>query len=268
MSVPSKIAVNKKNSGLPKAMAALFLAAGILGITFSVQFKAQNSPERELYQQRQENLIVMVKNLTEKRQRLSQEMSVLSSQLYDRRNAFEDESMTLRSLEQQLLRLDIANGARPVTGQGLEAQFQSSAHMSYGDLIVLVNELWAAGAEAIAVSGYRLSSTSYIFYSHTADGEEITVNNNPVTWPLRVQAIGDAGSLERGLTLPGGFMDMMMYSRIYPTLRQKELLELPAVSSPPQFYFLKPYQPPADSQGAAPGGGAPAAVGAPGVGAL
>jgi uncharacterized protein YlxW (UPF0749 family) len=172
-------------------------------------------------------------------------MSDLSSQLYDRRNAFEDESLTVKSLEQQLGRLEIANGTRPVTGQGLEIQFQATSSVQYTDLIVLINELWAAGAEAIAVGGYRLNANSYIFYTDLPEGRVISVNNSPVTLPLRVQAIGNAGSLERGLTLPGGFMDMMMYNRIYPTLRQKESLDLPAVASPPLYYYLSAYTPPA-----------------------
>jgi len=220
---------------------AFFCAMAVLGISFSVQFQVQKSPERELYQQRQENLIVMVKNLTEKRQRLGQEMSDLSSQLYDRRNALEDETMTIRSLEQQLARLEIANGTRPVTGQGVEIQFQATSAVSYTDLIVLVNELYAAGAEAIAVGEYRLTGNSYIFYADTPDGRVITVNNSPVALPLRILAIGDASNLEKGLTFPGGFIDVMMYSRIYPTLRQKESLELPAVVSPPFYYYLSAY---------------------------
>jgi len=230
------------NLGLHKNMGAFFAAMLVLGLSFSVQFQAQQSPERELYTQRQENLIVMVKNLTEKRQRLSQEMADLSSQLYDRRNSLEDETMTIRSLESQLARLDIANGTKPVVGQGIEVQFQATSAVTYTDLIILVNELYAAGAEAVSIGDHRLTGNSYIFYADMPDGRVITVNNNPVALPLRVLAIGDAGNLEKGLTFPGGFMDVMMYSRIYPTLRQKEELELSAVASQPLFYYLSPHQ--------------------------
>jgi uncharacterized protein YlxW (UPF0749 family) len=222
---------------------AFFFAMAVLGLSFSVQFQARQTPERELYQQRQENLIVMVKNLTEKRQRLMREMSNLSDQLYDRRNALEDESMTIRSLEQQLARLDIVNGARPVSGQGLEISFPATSAVSYADLIVLVNELNAAGAEAIAIGNNRLNGNSYIFYADTPDGRVITVNNTPVPLPLGISAIGDAANLEKGLTLPGGFVDMMTYFRIYPTLRQKQSIDLPAVASPPLYYYLSAYQP-------------------------
>jgi len=225
-----------------KSMSAFFVALFILGLSFSVQFQAQQSPERELYKQRQENLIVMVKNLTEKRQRLSQEMGDLSNQLYDRRNSLEDETMTIRSLESQLARLNIANGTLPVVGKGIEIQFQATSSVAYNDLIVLVNELYAAGAEAIAIGDHRLTANSYIFYDDLPEGRVITVNNNQVALPLRVAAIGDTGNLEKGLTFPGGFMDVMMYNKIYPILRQKEELELPAMVSQPLFYYLSVYR--------------------------
>ena len=77
----------------------------------------------------------------------------------------------------------------------------------------------------------------------TAEGTEICVNNIPVTWPLKIEAIGEANSLEKGLTLPGGFMDLMLYNRIYPTLRRKESLTLPAVKNPPLYYYLEEYIP-------------------------
>jgi uncharacterized protein YlxW (UPF0749 family) len=168
-------------------------------------------------------------------------MSDLSTQLYDRRNALEDETLTIRSLEQQLSRLEIANGTKPVTGQGIEIQFQATSVVSYTDLIILVNELYAAGAEAVSVGNWRLNANSYIFYADTPDGRVITVNNNAVALPLQILAIGDASNLEKGLTLPGGFIDMMMYNRIYPTLRRKESIDLPAVQSPPLYYYLGIY---------------------------
>lgn len=232
----------------PKWVLAFSCALAILGLLFSVQFKAQNSEERELYQQRQENLIVMVKNLTERRQRLSLEMAELSAQLYDRRNSLEDENLVLQSLELEMSRLEYINGSVEVEGQGIEVSFPATSFVQYTDIISLVNELWAAGAEAIAVSGVRLNANSYIFYMDTAGGTEICVNNIPVTWPLKIQAIGDANNLEKGLTLPGGFMDLMLYNRIYPTLRRKETIALPAVKSPPSYYYLKEYAPPPEGE--------------------
>lgn len=54
------------------------------------------------------------------------------------------------------------------------------------DLQLVVNALWAAGAEAVAVNGQRLVATSPI----RAAGETITVNFRPLVPPYEVRAIG------------------------------------------------------------------------------
>lgn len=54
------------------------------------------------------------------------------------------------------------------------------------DLQLVVNALWEAGAEAVAVNGQRLVATSPI----RAAGETITVNFRPLVPPYEVKAIG------------------------------------------------------------------------------
>jgi len=220
---------------------AFTAAALILGILMSTQFQAQNSKERELYTQRPENLIAMVKNLSDKRRNLSKELSELSDQLYDRRNAHQNEALLRQSMEQELSKLEIVNGSRPVEGEGIEVTFLPTSFVQYTHIVSLVNELWAAGAEAIAVSDIRINNYSSIFFKEGNNGLEITVDGQPVSWPLKVTAIGNANNLEKGLTLPGGYMDLMAYNNIYPTIRQKESVALPAIKSQIHFSYLKEY---------------------------
>jgi uncharacterized protein YlxW (UPF0749 family) len=59
------------------------------------------------------------------------------------------------------------------------------------DLQLVVNALWAAGAEAVAVDDQRLGPTSTI---RTA-GEAILVDFQPVADPYRVDAVGDPATL-------------------------------------------------------------------------
>lgn len=63
------------------------------------------------------------------------------------------------------------------------------------DLQDVVNALWAAGAEAVAVGGVRLTSTTAI---RTA-GQTILVDFRPLTSPYAVVALGEPGRLQRGL---------------------------------------------------------------------
>lgn len=59
------------------------------------------------------------------------------------------------------------------------------------DLRQLVNGLWAAGAEAVAVNGHRLTSRTAI----RSAGSAITVDYRSLTHPYRVEAIGDPRTL-------------------------------------------------------------------------
>ena len=59
------------------------------------------------------------------------------------------------------------------------------------DLQLVVNALWAAGAEAISIDGQRLGPTSAIRFA----GEAVLVDFNPVTNPYEVRVIGDPDTL-------------------------------------------------------------------------
>ncbi|MFN2320822.1 MAG: DUF881 domain-containing protein [Dermatophilaceae bacterium] len=59
------------------------------------------------------------------------------------------------------------------------------------DLQIVVNALWASGAEAIDINGQRLTSRSAIRFA----GEAILVNYRPLTRPYVVRAIGDPDRL-------------------------------------------------------------------------
>lgn len=62
------------------------------------------------------------------------------------------------------------------------------------DLQIAVNGLWAAGAEAVAVNGQRLTSTSAI---RTA-GSAVLVDFRPLAPPYEIIALGDATQLQGG----------------------------------------------------------------------
>jgi uncharacterized protein YlxW (UPF0749 family) len=62
-----------------------------------------------------------------------------------------------------------------------------------GDLQLVVNALWSAGAEAVSINGQRLGTTTAIRFA----GEAVLVDFRPVTNPYEVSAIGDPDTLSR-----------------------------------------------------------------------
>jgi uncharacterized protein YlxW (UPF0749 family) len=113
----------------------------------------------------------------------------------------------------QAQRLALATGELGVTGPGLEvtlrdadsvqqsgnADPRAQASLDTGrvldrDLQVVVNGLWVAGAEAVAINGLRLTALAAI----RSAGEAILVDFRPLVPPYVVQAVGDPTTLQTG----------------------------------------------------------------------
>ncbi|HEY6798294.1 MAG TPA: DUF881 domain-containing protein [Kineosporiaceae bacterium] len=114
-------------------------------------------------------------------------------------------------LARTVQQLGVLTGELPVRGPGLEISLQDAPSVdSQGaavdprastsedgrvldhDLQIVANGLWAAGAEAIAINGRRLSTLSAI----RSAGAAILVDFRPLLPPYRVQAIGDPQQLK------------------------------------------------------------------------
>lgn len=98
----------------------------------------------------------------------------------------------------ELQRLELAAGTVAVTGPGVQIVVDDASADATGadrvldvDLQILVNGLWAAGAEAIAINGHRLTSVTAI----RSAGSAITVGYRSLARPYVVEAIGDPDSL-------------------------------------------------------------------------
>jgi uncharacterized protein YlxW (UPF0749 family) len=73
------------------------------------------------------------------------------------------------------------------------------------DVLKVVNELWASGAEAISVNNHRVS----IGTSFRCVGPTILVDGARIASPVVIRAIGDSETLKGGLNIPGGILDQL-----------------------------------------------------------
>jgi uncharacterized protein YlxW (UPF0749 family) len=81
-----------------------------------------------------------------------------------------------------------AAGSDPVGGSG---RVSLAGIVQDGDLQLVVNALWASGAEAISINGQRIGATTAIRQA----GDAILVDQRPVNRPYEVSAIGDPARL-------------------------------------------------------------------------
>ncbi len=99
-----------------------------------------------------------------------------------------------------------------------------------GDLQLVVNALWAAGAEAISINDQRLGATTAIRFA----GEAVLVDFRPVTNPYEIRAIGDPGTLSGGFLASPEIEALALISATFDLrfdFAQEDELTLPAAST-------------------------------------
>lgn len=105
------------------------------------------------------------------------------------------------------------------------------------DINQVVNELRAAGAEAIAVNDQRLVATSSV---RTA-GPTILINFTPTVPPYIIKAIGNSKTLASAMNLPGGVATQIKaYDSAMFSVREAGVLTLPAYSGGSAPRYAKP----------------------------
>lgn len=104
-------------------------------------------------------------------------------------------SAELRAAQSRVARQQAVSGFGPVTGPGIRVSVDDAPNgelVTARDLRALVNGLWLAGAEAVAINGQRLTSRSAILNA----GRAIHVNSRPLSPPYVVSAVGDPLTLQ------------------------------------------------------------------------
>jgi uncharacterized protein YlxW (UPF0749 family) len=107
----------------------------------------------------------------------------------------------------------------------------SRGRVQDGDLQLVVNALWSAGAEAVSINGQRLGPTTAIRFA----GEAVLVDFQPVTNPYEVSAIGDPDSLSRDFLASPEVSALAVISETWGLrfeFAREDELTLPAASTP------------------------------------
>lgn len=91
------------------------------------------------------------------------------------------------------------------------------------DLLYIVNELYNAGADAIAINDQRIVNTTAI----QCDGNILRINGKMVGMPITIKAIGYPERLDGALNRPGGYLQIMADGGIKITTSRTENLTVP-----------------------------------------
>ncbi len=186
-------------AGLSLALVGLLLAAAIV----------QADASRPAVAQRRLDLIARIQAQTKRYDTVTGQAAALQADVDRLKSAALGATAAGQLLDQQLGRLELGAAQLPVKGPGLRITLDDAVTLGPGaagdqalgrvldtDLQMVVNGLWAAGAEAVSVNGQRLTSLSAI----RSAGDAILVDYRPLTRPYVVLAIGDPRTIQAAFT--------------------------------------------------------------------
>lgn len=170
----------------------LALACVTLGVLVAVQGRLAFRVAPNLEQERRD-IVTRLKAVEQGNDRLRAEQERVAADVRSLQGAAGTQTHT------RIDEIEPVVGARAVTGPGLvfvvddaDVTRQGASRVADVDLRELANGLWQAGAEAVSINGYRITSRTAI----RSAGSAITVNYRSLTRPYRVEAIGDVLTLQ------------------------------------------------------------------------
>lgn len=209
---------------------SLIVTFFILGLLLSLQFKTQQEFLNSLSAQPQENLVRLWRELNTKKEGLAAEIAKLETTKREIATQGQTGKDLLESLQKEKETLQLLTGTSQAKGPGIKITITGEAPLIYLDLIDLVNELWATGAEAIAINDQRITLFTPISEATDVNGTSyITIGEEKLLYPCVVWAIGDPHTLEGGLSFAGGLLEnLRLLYGIYPEITKEKEIILPA----------------------------------------
>jgi uncharacterized protein YlxW (UPF0749 family) len=200
---------------IPSWQITLGFALLALGFLIAAQLRAEGPRIRYTSQERSP-LVETALELQRQQDGLKDQVVTLRRQVRALEEQGQGTTATVRELNRQLEEARIAAGLIPLTGTGLVLRLADSTQLvpaganaadylvSARDIRTVIDELWLAGAEAIAVNGERVTTSTGVLDI----GHSVLLNSAYVAPPYDVAAIGPTDLLDQ-LGLSQGWRDFI-----------------------------------------------------------
>ena len=206
----------------------------VLGFMLSVQYKV-TVQQRTIRMDRVEDLSERLKGMETENKLLLQEINELRKKGAD------------HVADHALARLQLLAGTTEVEGAGIEIVLDDSNIPKKAnenpnlyiihdeDLLRVLNELRAAGAEAISLNDQRIVAMSEV----RCAGPTVSVNNVRSAPPYVIKAIGAPKTLTSALRLRGGVAETFEFRGIQVKIQSAEKVRIPALKDPRNYKYAK-----------------------------
>ncbi|MGW8557273.1 DUF881 domain-containing protein [Streptomyces tubercidicus] len=190
---------------LTRAQLIVALLLFILGLGLAIQVRS-TSDSSALRGARQEDLVRILDELDNRSQRLTDEQRRLEGQKTELENSSDQAEEARKQTVEKEQQLGVLAGTVAAQGPGINLTIDDPTHSVEADkLLDTIQELRAAGAEAIQVNDVRVVADSYL--SDVRGG--VQIDGKRVMQPFRFKVIGKPEDLEPALNIPGGVVQTL-----------------------------------------------------------
>lgn len=184
------------------------IMAFLLVCVMFMQFKVVNQTDiAQIETMRKDELEEAVTEWKEKYEEAYEKLLDTNNKINEYNEKTQSNEETKELVTKELKEAKANFGLTDVIGEGIVVTLTDTNEMVYDaeDLLELVNELRAAGAEAISINEERIVNTSDIVQISSII---LKVNSKNISSPFVVKAIGDKTYLKSALTIKNGYYDV------------------------------------------------------------
>lgn len=198
----------------------------VLACIMFMQFKVVNETDiAEIETMREEELQEALAQWKEKYEETYAKLEDTNSKIKEYKEKSESREETIKLVEKELAEANLILGKTNVVGNGIEVILTDNDEQAYSanDILTLINELRAAGAEAISINGERIINKTDIV---DISNQYILVNSNKMSSPYVITAIGDENYLQSALNIKNGYVDSKQKEGYTITVQRKNNIKI------------------------------------------
>ncbi|WP_435844902.1 DUF881 domain-containing protein [Streptomyces klenkii] len=210
---------------LTRAQLTVAVLLCVLGLGLAIQVRS-TSDNSALRGARQEDLVRILDELDNRTKRLEDEKRRLENQRTELESSSNQAAEARKQTAQKELQLGVLAGTVRAQGPGIELTVSDPKGMVEADkLLDAIQELRAAGAEAIQINDVRVAADTY--FSGAAG--KVEIDGKKVSQPYRFKVIGKPQDLEPALNIPGGVVQTLEKEQAGVTVQRSEKIIVDAL---------------------------------------
>jgi uncharacterized protein YlxW (UPF0749 family) len=216
------------NPPIRVALLMFLVVSFFIGLFLPGQARIIQEMKMTYQNQNPADLVRVIKDLQQRKDELLTVESDLSQKLSAYAEAADDVDAQILQLKKETVSLEEQVGGGTLVGPGVrvvireESSGASPSILADEDLLLLVNDLWASGAEVMTINGIRLRDMTALYRA----GLTVRIGSAATHMPLTIEAIGDAEDMAKGLSFPGGALDLLNLRRIGAIVQKVDLLRI------------------------------------------